>query len=209
MTGESEIDVAALRSELDQIKDAMGIDERYPSQFRLWPVWGVLVLAASLASQYVALAALPGVLHAVVWFSFMGLGGVAQWRLVDPDPAGDTATKPDLWVQVGAVFSVYVVYVTTLGPALSGLDGQQAGAVLFGLIVALVGAAYVVAGNALKAYYIRRRDRWAFYVGGLWMLGLAVSIPNVPVLTRWGYAAYGVLFGVHSVVSYAVLSGPD
>lgn len=206
MTGDAEFDVAALQAELDRIQDAMGIDERYPSQFRLWPVWGVLVLAASLTSQYVVLADLPGYLHAVAWFGFMGTGGIAQWRLVDADSVGDTTTKPDVWLQAGAVFSVYAVYVAVLGPALEALPDRRASVILFSLIVGLVGAAYLVVGNALKAYYIRRRDRYAFYAGGAWMLALAAVLPNVTVLREWGYAAYGVAFAAHSAAAYGVLA---
>jgi len=77
---------------------------------------------------------------------------------------------------------------------------------LFSLIVALVGVAYVVVGESLKAYQIRRRDRYAFYVGGAWMLVLAVLIPNIEILQTWGYATYGLLYAVHAVGSYVYLA---
>lgn len=200
-----DIDRADLKAELDQIKDAMGLGERYPAEFRLWLVFGVLVFAASLASQYVLLRGLPSYLHGLVWFGFMGAGGAYQWYTVDRDDWSRAGGEPSAYLQAGAVFSLYVVYVLVLGPALDPLPEQQASLVLFSLIVALVGVAYLVMGNTLNAYNIRKLDRYAFYVGGGWMLVLAAAMPNVGFLRTWGYAVYGALFLLHSVGSYIVL----
>lgn len=209
MTADTEIDVDALRTELDRIQDAMGIDERYPGQFRLWPVWGALVLAAALVSQYVHSQGLPEYLYAVAWFGFVGGGWLYQWYRTDYDDRAVGDDKPDVWLQVASIFALYGVYVAVLGPAMDALPDDEASILVFALVVALVGVAYLVLGNTLKAYYIRRRDRWAFYVGGAWMLAFAALAPNVAALREWGYAVYGVLFAAHSMASYAVLSRAD
>ena len=73
------------------------------------------------------------------------------------------------------------------------------------LVVGLVGVAYLVVGEALRAYYIRRRDRFAFYVGGAWMLVLAALLPSIEFFHTWGYATFGVVYAAHAVVSYLLL----
>lgn len=65
----------------------------------------------------------------------------------------------------------------------------------------MLGLGYMVAGETLKAYRIRARDRRAFHAGGLLMVVLGVAIPNVEVLHTWGYAAFGA-----SYVTYAFLA---
>lgn len=206
MTDNTHVDPETLRRDIDQIKEAMGIQERYPSWFHLWLVYAVLVLGASIASQVVVLRGLPGYWHGVAWGGLMGAGGVYQWWLArseDPTPAG---AAPNVLVQFGAIGSMYVVYVLVLGPVLDGLVPRLAAIITFSLIVALVGVAYLVAGETLKAHRIRARDRYAFYVGGAWILVLAVLMPNVEVLRTWGYVVFGALYAVHGVGSYVLLS---
>lgn len=206
MTDETEIDVDRLRTELDQIKDAMGIQERYPSQFQLWLVYGVLVGLAALGSQAVVLLDLPGWGHWVSWGVFMGAGGVYQWLATDEYPDGEAGTKPDIALVYLAVLCYALVVIAAVSPLFAGADEAVVGSTVFAVAVGAVGLAYLVAGNALKAFYIRRRDRLALYVGGLWMLGLALAIPRIPVLQRWGYAAFGIAFGLHAVGSYLALA---
>jgi hypothetical protein len=201
---ESEIDVDAVREEVSQIKDAMGLNERYPSQFYLWLVYGVLVALAAGASQLIALNRLPAWYHPVAWFGFVGVAGVVQWLRggeVDAQPAG---AKPNIQLQFGGVFAYYVVIIaaTSVFPSVGYLTRS---AVIFGMTVGLVGVSYVVVGSSLTAYYIRKRDRYTFYAGGLWMFGLAAAIPVVPALRKWGYAAFGVLYLAHSVAAYLLL----
>lgn len=201
---ESEIDIDAVREEVSQIKDAMGLQERYPSQFYLWLVYGVLVALAAGASQLIALNRLPAWFHPVAWFGFVGVAGVVQWLRgedIDRELAG---AKPNIQVQFGGVFAYYVVIIaaTSVFPSVGYLTRS---AVIFGMTVGLVGVGYVVVGSSLTAYYIRKRDRYTFYAGGLWMFGLAVAIPVVPELRKWGYAAFGILYLVHSVAAYLLL----
>jgi hypothetical protein len=201
-----DVDPETLQEDLDRIKDAMGIQDRYPSWFHLWLVYGGLVLTASLASQAIILRDLPGYWHGIAWFGFMGAGGLYQWWLGSNADHTVTERAPNIGVQFGAIALLYVVYLLILGPAVEGLSQRVEAILLFSLIVALVGVAYVVVGESLKAYQIRARDRYAFYIGGAWMLVLAVLMPNIEVLQTWGYAAYGLLYAVHAVGSYVYLA---
>lgn len=206
MTEDTEIDVEQLRTELDHIKDAMGIQERYPSQFQIWLIYGVLVAIAAVGSQLVVLLDLPGWGHWVSWGATMGLGGVYQWATTEGEAGGSTEAKPDIWLQYLAAFAYALVVLAIVAPLLADASAPVASSTIFAIIVGGVGLAYLVAGNALKAYYIRRRDRYAFYLGGVWMFVLAALIPHVAILRQWGYAVFGIAFGVHALGSYIVLS---
>jgi hypothetical protein len=202
-----ELDVEELRSELETIKDAMGIQERYPSQFQLWLVYGVLVALASLGSQAVVLLDLPGWGHALSWGGFMAAGSVYQYLAVDDETSsGGGEAKPSVPLVYLAVFAYAVVALVAVAPLFEGSDPTVASSTIFAVFVGAVGLAYLLAGNVLTAYYIRTRDRRTFYVGGVWMLVLAGLIPHIGVLQRWGYAVFGIAFGVHAVVSYVVLA---
>ncbi|MFC7073415.1 hypothetical protein ACFQJ7_00615 [Halovenus rubra] len=205
MSEDTEIDPDLLREEVSQIKDAMGIQERYPSRFRFWLVTGLAVLLASSASQLIALRELSGSLHAVAWWVPLGVAGLYQWWSTDNSDATVTEAKPRIGVLWLSVFALYFVFLVTLTPVLDGMNGAAGEILLFSLIVGLVGVGYLVVGEALRAYYIRRRDRWAFYIGGGWMLTLAALMPNVDIFQTWGYATFGIAFAIHAVVSYLAL----
>jgi hypothetical protein len=200
----SEIDVEALQDEVSQIKDAMGLEERYPSQFRLWLVYGILVALAAGASQFIVLNKLPGWSHALAWFGLLGTAGVVQGWYSGERDGGPTESKPNISLQFGVVFAYYVVILAAMS-VLPSTGYLVENAIIFGMVVGLVGVGYVVVGSSLAAYYIRKRDRYAFYVGGVWMMALAVAIPVVPTLRRWGYAVFGGLYLVHSVGAYLLL----
>lgn len=205
---QQEIDPERLKAELAQIKDAMGLEERYPSQFTLWLVFGVCVLLASFGSQFIVLRELSPLFHPVVWFVLIGAGGLyqgwSQHETASSSRHSDQA-KPRLWVQFGAVFTLYLVVVFTIG-TVTDAPAETVESLIFSRSVALVGVSYLVLGESLRAYYIRRRDRWAFYIGGGWMVLLAIVIPNVELLETWGYTAFGALYFVHAVASYVALS---
>ena len=203
-----ELDVEELQQELATIKDAMGLRDRYPSQFQLWLVYGILVTLASLGSQAIAVFELPGWGHIVSWGGFMTLGSVYQYLWLDGQPGddGNSDAKPSIALQYVAVLVYAVLVVWLLLPTLDSLAAVRASSTIFAVAVGAVGLAYLLAGNALRAYYIRRRDRLAFYLGGAWMLGLAAVIPSVSALQRWGYAIFGIAFGLHAIVSYYVLA---
>lgn len=199
-------DPEALQTELERIKDAMGLRDRYPSQFGLWLVYGALVLAASLASQFVVLRELPSWWHPVAWFVLMGAGGLYSWRQHSAERTATTDTKPNLLLQGGAVAALYFVFVLGLAPVFEGAPDRLVSITIFSLVVGLVGTAYLVMGESLKAYFIRRRDRYAFYLGGTWMILLAALIPNVASLRTWGYTVFGVTYALHALAAYVVLS---
>ena len=203
---ESEIDVDALREEVDQIKDAMGLEERYPSQFHLWLVYGGLVALAAAASQFIVLNELPAWYHAVAWGGLLGGAGVVQGLRGDRSEAGTAGDKPNIPLQFGGVFAYYVVILAATS-VLPSPGYRLQNAVIFGMVVGLVGVSYVVVGSSLSAYYIRKRDRYAFYPGAVWMFLLAVAIPVVPTLRTWGYATFGGLYMAHSVAAYLLLRG--
>ncbi len=202
-----ELDVEQLRSELETIKDAMGIQERYPTQFRVWLVYGVLVALASVGSQAVVMQELPWWGHWLSWGGFMTAGGIYQAVAVDDRTSSQTgAAKPDLRLVYLSVFGYALVVLSFLSPLLEGVESAVASSTIFALFVGAVGLAYLVAGNLLQAYYIRKRDRLAFYVGGVWMLGFAGLLPQFALLRQWGYALFGIAFGLHAIGSYIVLA---
>jgi hypothetical protein len=201
-----EIEPEELREELDTIKEAMGLQERYGSELRVWLVYAVLVGLASLGSQAVVTLELPPWGHWLSWGAFIGAGVVYQTvALGDDYGGGDSTTRPGLGLQYGAVLAYAVVVLAVVAPLFPGTSAALTSSVVFAIAVGAVGTAYVLAGNLLTAYRIRRRDRVAFYVGGVWMLALAVLLPRVAFLQRWGYAVFGVAFAVHAVSSYLAL----
>jgi hypothetical protein len=204
MTDSQELDKAALRSEIESIKDAIGINERYGSQFHLWLVYGVLVGLASVGSQAVVSLDLPWWGHWVSWGVLMGVGSVYQWFVSDDTAGGTAEAKPSIGLLYAAVFGYVVVIIAAMSAFLDG-SPSVVGSTVFAVFVGGVGTAYLLVGNVLKAYYIRRRDRLAFYVGGGWMLVLAALLPQVSILREWGYGVFGLAFAVHAVGSYIYL----
>jgi hypothetical protein len=207
MSEETEIDAEALRSEVEQIKGAMGLEERYPSQFQLWLVFGLAVVIASAGSQMIALRDLTPFLHAVAWWVPLTAAGLYQgWRTSKTGQGvGTTETKPRLTVLWLSLFGLYFAFFVILVPVTADLESNTVEILLFSLIIGLIGVGYLVVGETLRAYYIRRRDRVAFYLGGVWMLVLAVLMPNVGLLQTWGYMTFGLLYGLHALASYLVL----
>lgn len=204
MTESQEIDKTALREEIENIKDAMGINERYASQFHIWLVYAVLVGVASMGSQAVVSLNLPWWGHWVSWGLFMGIGGVYQGFVTDDTGEGTAEAKPSIGLLYAAVFGYVLVVVAAVSAFLDG-PSSVVSSTVFAVFVGGVGTAYLLIGNVLKAYYIRRRDRWAFYVGGSWMLVLAALLPQIELLREWGYAVFGFVFGIHAVGSYLYL----
>ena len=204
MTENQEFDKAALRKEIETIKDAMGISERYASQFHLWLVYAVLVGMASIGSQAVVSLDLPWWGHWVSWGVFMGIGGIYQQIVTDDTGEGTAEAKPSIGLLYAAVFGYVLVVIAAMSVFLDG-SASVVSSTVFAVFVGGVGTAYLLIGNVLKAYYIRRRDRWAFYVGGGWMLVLAALLPQISLLRQWGYAVFGLAFAVHAVSSYLYL----
>jgi hypothetical protein len=208
MTDDTEINVEQLRAELDQIKDAMGIQERYSGATSMWLLFGFAVPLASALSQYVFTQRLEGWYHALIWAGVLG-GAYAVWYATaeearDIDFQSDG--KPNLFVQFGLVYAaIFPIQAITAAflPELSYVDEA-----LFvqSLIVVLIGLAYGLLGSSLAAYYVRFRDRVVFYVGTAWMMGLGVAIPYVEFLQTWPHASFGGLYFVYAIGTYVVLT---
>lgn len=206
---DQEIDVDTLRTELDQIKDAMGIRERNEEVLEFWLYFGVLTALAAALSQYVHLQRLPAWYHTVIWGGIIGgFFVVLSLGVLDEQPTyfGGEG-KPDLSVLFVGVWLASIPIQVVFGDS-NVYDGYvTASTRVLGLAIVLIGLAYFLSGNVLKAYYIRRRDRVPFYVGGLWMAVLGTAIPHVDVLRTWGYAVFGGCYLVYAVAVYVFLGG--
>ncbi|WP_049928974.1 hypothetical protein [Halopiger goleimassiliensis] len=210
MTETDDVDVDALERDIAQIKEAMGLHERYPTQFRLWLVYGLLVLLASFGSQAVVTFDLPGWGHAASWFGFMGLGALYSWYVGEDYNHPETGDDyPDTGVQFLGIAGYLVVVLAVVTPTLETLTPLEESATLFALVIGAVGATYVVQASTLKAYRIRARDRYTFYAGGLGMLAYAAVMVHVPLLLEWGYAIFGVGYAAYGIAAYMYLATED
>lgn len=207
MTDASEVDPDELRADLDQIKGALGLQERRPGMTSDWLVFGVFVALAGFASQGIELQGLPGYYHPIVWFGAMGAAAVLSRAVIarDAEEAPVDRPLPSVGFVYGAQFAAWIALQVLLGPTIDAAEGPAASYV-FGLSVILVGAAYLLVGQTLKAYHIRRRDRTAFYVGGAWMLALGAAVPHVSVLEQYVYGIYGGLYLAYALATYGVLT---
>lgn len=207
MTTDTEIDVEELRAELDQIKDAMGLTERYRDAPRTWLLYGLLVAVSAAASQLVVLEDLSSWWHPVIWVVGIGGGSLLGGYLLGwHRPAGASDGKPSPLIVFLVTYLLVVPIQLVFAPVWGDPGTRQSTAIVLGLIVVLVGAAYLLMGNLLRAYYIRRRDRLALYVGGLVLVPLGVAIPNVELLHTWGFAAFGAVFAGYAGVASLVLT---
>lgn len=200
-----DVDPADLQRDLDRIKDAMGIAERYESAIDVWLWFGVLVALASTLSQYVVLNRLPNAWHAPIWLGILviGGGGLMWWRFDASWTPG--ATDPNVGFQILVVYLGAMAVQLAAAPFLPELGYLAETAFVLGIILVMLGLGYLVAGETLKAYQIRARDRRAFHAGGLLMVGLGLAIPNLEVLHTWGYATFGGSYLVYAVATYTVL----
>ncbi|KXA93997.1 hypothetical protein AKJ66_00080 [candidate division MSBL1 archaeon SCGC-AAA259E22] len=204
-----EIDKEALREEVDRIKEAMGIQERYPDQVKSWILWGSLFGVACLLSQVIALERWPGYLYPVIWFGLMFGGGWPLQVKISREGRAyrkETGTKPSFWIPIVAVMAAAFALVTSTGPFIGDLGYYETGAYFATTILTLIGVYYVVLGNQLKAHYIRKKDRCALYIAGAWMIAVSALIPHYSILMRWMYAIYGATFVAYSLGAYYVLS---
>lgn len=204
----SDVDPAELRDDLDQIKRAMGIEERYPGQGTVWLLYAGLVGGFSFALQVLFLFSLPEWAYSLTWLVFVVLSGGSVWFVARRTGRQGRAAAPDLWV-IPAGLGLLLVVLSTISAslgALDGLSGVVVGAYYFAIAIALAGLGFLLVGNALKAHGIRRRDRWVFYAGGVWMLAFAAVFPHWEPLLYSGYGVFGTLSIVHAVASYVVLT---
>jgi uncharacterized membrane protein len=207
MNEDSDVDPAELQDQLDQIKTAMDIDERYPGQRRMWLVYGVTIGLAAIVTNVSFVVEMPNSAYVLLWFGMAALIVGAQWRLVSQSRP-EVATGGVDWRVIGVGF---VAALLALWTAVAELIGQHTvgalrGAHFFSHVVLFMGLGFLVAGAVLKAERIRRRDRAPFYLSGFWMLVLASLLPHVELLQYWGYAVFGVVFLTHAVGTYLLTS---
>ena len=201
-----DVDPETLQRDLTQIKEAMGLQEQYPTAVRLWLLYGTLGVLASLGSQAVVMFELSRWGHALSWGGLYTLGFLYEAVAVENYEAPTPEAKPNLLVQAGAIVGLLLAILVVTAPLRAELGAIESQATVFGLIVATIGAWYIVTGSSLRAYRIRSRDRYAFYVGGVWMLAYGMAMPRTAVLQEWGYGVFGVLFALHGLASYVALT---
>lgn len=196
-----------LQAELGQIKEAMGLHERYPYWSRWWLIEGV-----GLGILFPVMRLVVGEPRPILALGFLVLAGgvllvgqVALRRGIARYEQPATGV-PDWenW-QVIAVAGVAALF----GALFPVLPSLKAVSELYYLVVAMgsmMGVAYLFMGQLLEAYHIRKSDRYAFSVGGLWLLVLTAVLPNVPALRRWSFAALGIGLAIYHVGAYLYIS---
>ena len=206
MSTENELDPESLQQDINHIKQAMGLSEQYPSAFQLWLLYGTLGVLAAFGSQSVVTFELSSWGHLVSWGGFMVVGYLYEFFAKEDYEVPQDMATPNIRVQIAGVVGLFFAVLVAIDPFLADRSAIEGQAMIFGLIIAMIGAIYIVEAASLEAYQIRARDRYAFYVGGLWMLAYGAVMPNVEFLQEWGYAIFGLLFAAHGVASYLYLS---
>jgi hypothetical protein len=211
-TRSHDVDPEALREDVDAIKSAMGLAERYDGAPSAWLYVAALVVAGAAISQAIHTARWSGWLHWAVWIGLFGIVGPLGDRLLFATrragwPGG--SHTPNVPLQFGAIYLAVVPLQVLLAPFLE-VDGYVAASSLaLGMILVLLGVAYVVIGASMRAYRIRLRDRVPFYVGGLWIAGLGAVIPRFDPLQEWGFAVFGGCYLAYALLVYGLLVGGD
>lgn len=203
-----EPDVDRLREDLDQIKEAMGIAEQYEGAGSIWLFFGLAVPVASALSQYVLTERLPEWYFSVIWFVVLGGGFGLYVAVTDREyrPTRPTQGKPNLVAQFAIAYLASIPLAMIAGVYTEGLGYVDGTAMTFSIIAVMLGVAYGMLGSSMRAYRIRPRDRWVFYVGTVWMVALGVAVPQSALLERWVYAAFGGLYFVYAIGAYVILS---
>lgn len=206
MTDES-VDPAELRGDVERIKEAMGIAERYRTAPSQWAFFGAFVAVGAAACQYLVLRALPGYWVGAVWLAI--LAGAASFAGYSRSVFERTpAEKPNIPFQILMPYLAGLPLAAISWPFLPALAYTERIALTLSLALLLLGVGHVLAANALRAYSIQARDRWAFALGGVLLVALAVATAHVEVLHTWGYAAFGATYFGYSLASYVVLTRP-
>jgi len=200
-----ELSKKELQEQLGQIKGAMGLHERYPFWSRWWLIEGVGVGILFPLIQLLVRGTLS-----LLWFVILA-GGVflahqlALRRVIacyDRPATGVPSWMNWQYIAIAGMMALVV--------ALSPLDGivETMGELYYAVIAggSMIGVAYLFMGQLLEAYNIRKSDRYAFYVGGLWLLVLTAALPHIPALRGWSFAALGIGLAVHHIGSYLYLS---
>lgn len=199
------VDPEALRDDIDRIKDAMGIAERYEGAPEQWLLFGVFVAVGSAISQFLVVERAAGFWYPVVWLGLFGVGSVALSRRYDYT-FGPGRNDPNMGFQILVLYLGSFATLFAVEPLLPDLGYLAQNALTLGIIVVMLGLGYLVAGETLKAYHIRARDRYALHAGGVLLVVVGVAIPNLDALHTWGYTAFGASYAVYAAASYLVLT---
>ena len=206
---DEDIDPADLQRQLDDIKGAMGIDERYPGQRRMWLVYGLVIGGVAILTNLTFVIDMPNWGYILVWFGMVAIVGLAQWKLVSGAAKRPEDSGPSWWVLFGSLAIALLALWTALGDVIAtSSTGAVRGAHYFSHALIFLGLGFLLTGNLLRGVRIKRRDRLPFYVGGTWLLVLGAFTPHIELLQYWGYAIFGVVFLVHAVASY-ILTGSE
>jgi hypothetical protein len=207
MTDDTEIDADELRAELDQIKAAMGLEECYSGATSIWLLFGLAVPVAAALSQYVVLERLPFWYHSAIWLGTLAVA-VGVFALLSDHSLGRTRPgdgKPRLWVQFLLVYLASIPLQTIASTYAGDLSYVADSSLSLSIILVTLGVAYGIFGTSLRAYYVRKRDRYVFYVGTGWMIGLALAISESTALAEWAYAVFGGVYFVYAIATYLFL----
>ncbi len=200
-----EIGKEELQEELGQIKEAMGLHEQYPSLARWWLVEGVgigIMLPLLQLFQRREVPELLGLALVIVAF----IGGLVAHRWFVPDIERSATEKgPNLDVLHATLILGMISLVVGFIPILDQLDVDRF-TVAFVFFSMVAGLGLVNTGITFRAYNIRKPDRYAFYVGGCWLLALTAVTLWIPFLREWGPTVVGLSYAVHGIGSYIVLT---
>lgn len=202
-------DPEALQQQLADIKGAMGLSERYPGRARLWLLAGLLIGGAALLTQatFFFYQTLGGTAYVVIWVAFIVVAVVASWLTASRLPGNEGPSTAPSWRALFGSLAAFLVAATgVVGDVAGQVGGLDRALVFFGLAIAIVGLGLLVTGTVLSVYRVRWRDRMVFYVGGVWVLALAFSLPHVEVLRYLGIGLFGGCFALYSVATYVYLT---
>jgi hypothetical protein len=209
--GESatDVDPEELQRQLADIKGAMGLAEQYPGRAKLWLFAGVLIGAAAVFTQATFFFAdrLNSTAYTLIWGGFAAVVVAASWWMASRLPQAEVPASAPSWRAIfGSLIGFLFAATGVIGDVAAQVEGLDRGLVFFGLVIATVGLGLLITGAVLSSYRVRRRDRWVFYGGGIWVLLLASWIPHVQILRYIGVGLFGVLFIVYAIAAYVYLT---
>lgn len=199
-----DVDVESLDRDIDAIKQAMGIEDRYPGQARMWLVYGVAIGAAAIGTNVAFGLGAPESMYFGLW-SLMTVSILsAQYFLVSG--ASKSAPARVKWRYLfGSLAIGYLALFNSVGDLIaSNTEGALRGVYFFSHLIVFLGLTLLITGVALGAERIRLRDRLPFYVGGIWVLAFAAFLPYIPELRTWGLSVFGAMFIIHSIGAYVL-----
>jgi len=201
-----DVDPEQLRAQLSRIQEAMGLVERYRSAVEQWLVFGVLVAVASLVSQYLYTNELSWTWYWVVWIGGLGGGSALYGRLRGGSASwGGGEGRPDVNAILAAVYFAFLPILWIVNQFVPELSYADNSLLSLSVISVLLGVAYLVVGNVLKAYYIRAPDRYAFYAGGVVLVALGPLLPAFEAGRTYPYLIFGGVYLAYSVAAYLYL----